>query len=257
LARTILAEGERYRGEKMRVSEELSNQLRQATGIAKAPYAAEFVRLLADSGEQIVLYGWHREVYSIWLDRLKEYQPRLYTGTENSRQKEEAKKAFLNGSCRILIISLRAGAGVDGLQSVCRTVVHGELDWSPGVHEQNAGRVYRDGQTEPVMNYFLVAETGSDPVIAERLGIKCEQIRGLRQESAELFEALQNDGGHIKRLAQAFLDAHEKKYKYKRPPEKPNFVAGLIEDLLRPAPPTGTETAPTREQYGNNNQHNP
>ncbi len=49
--------------DKMKASEELSYLLRQATGIAKAPYVASFVRLLVESGERVVLYGWHREVY--------------------------------------------------------------------------------------------------------------------------------------------------------------------------------------------------
>jgi hypothetical protein len=48
------------------------NLLRQATGIAKAPFVADFVRLLVESGEKVLLYGWHREVYSIWRDKLKD-----------------------------------------------------------------------------------------------------------------------------------------------------------------------------------------
>lgn len=207
LARSILAQGEAYRGQKMQMSEEFSNRLRQATGIAKAPYVAEFVRLLVESGEKVVLYGWHREVYSIWMDKLAEFNPIMFTGSESPAQKEAAKEAFVKGKSKVILISLRAGAGLDGLQHACSVVVFGELDWSPGVHEQCIGRVDRDGQQTPVLAYFMISDSGADPIMAQVLGVKRQQIEGIRAESSEdLMTALQNDGGHIKKLAAAYLE---------------------------------------------------
>lgn len=206
LARIILGQGESYKGQKMESSGRLDNLIRQATGIAKAPYVAEFVKLLIENGEAVVLYGWHREVYSIWLDRLKDLNPVLYTGSESPTQKEEAKQKFIAGESKVLIISLRAGAGLDGLQGKCRTVVFGELDWSPGVHEQCVGRVHRDGQKEPVVAYFLVSQSGADPIMAEVLGLKKAQIEGIRDDKQELVEKLQSDDGrHIRKLAEMYL----------------------------------------------------
>ncbi len=209
LARLILSQGEQRRGEKMMASEQLSNQLRQATGIAKAPYVAEFVRLLLESGEKVVLYGWHRECYSIWMDRLKDFRPALYTGTESATQKDAAKNRFLsddkiNGT-DLLIMSLRSGAGLDGLQTKCHIVVLGELDWSPAVIGQNIGRVARDGQENPVFAYFPIADSGSDPIMADVLGIKRQQLEGVINPDIELLQKLQVDPGHMRRLAEAFL----------------------------------------------------
>lgn len=208
LAKIILAAQQNYRGEKFRAAEEFNVLMRQATGIAKAPYVAEFVRLLLESGERVVLYGWHREVYSLWLEQLKEYCPRLYTGSESPKQKDESKQAFIAGDCRLLIISLRAGAGLDGLQHVCRTVVFGELDWSPGVLEQCIGRVYRDEQRDPVMAYYLISEEGSDPIMADVLGVKRGQIEGVRDPHGALIEQLNTESGNVKRLAKAYLERH-------------------------------------------------
>lgn len=203
----ILSQAQLDKGVKMHAAEELSNTLRQATGIAKAPYVAEFVRLLLESGEKVVLYGWHHEVYSIWADRLAEFKPVFYTGAQSVPQKEEAKRRFIASETPLLIISLRSGAGLDGLQKVCRTVVFGELDWSPGVHEQCVGRIHRDGQAEHVAAYYLLAEDGVDPIMAEVLGVKRQQIEGIRRNPGEieLVEKLQNDGSHIRRLAEAYL----------------------------------------------------
>jgi SNF2 family DNA or RNA helicase len=207
LAKLILSTSHQERGVQMHAAEQLSNKMRQATGIAKAPYVAEFVRLLIESGEKVVLYLWHREVYAVIREILRDLKPAMFTGSESPVQKEESKRRFMSGETPLLMISLRAGAGVDGLQTVCRTVVFGELDWSPGVHEQATGRVYRDGQPDPVTAYYLLAEEGSDPIVSEVLGVKRQQIEGIRKLSDEqLIETLQNDGSHILRLAQALLE---------------------------------------------------
>ena len=209
LARLILREDKGERGDVMRASEEFSNALRQATGIAKAPYVAMFIRLLIESGEKVILYGWHRAVYAIWNDILKDLKPAMYTGSETTTEKDEAKRRFIEDETNLLIISLRAGQGLDGLQYKCKTVVFGELDYSPGVHEQNIGRVARDGQKYPVMAYFMVSEKGSDPTIAEILGVKAQQIEGVRNFEAPLFEKLQTNPDHIKELARNFLKQTE------------------------------------------------
>jgi len=186
-------------------SRDLDWKLRQATGIGKALYVANFVKMLVDSGEKVVLFGWHREVYSIWAEQLAEYKPVFFTGTESPKQKDSAREAFCGGDASILIMSLRAGAGLDGLQYHARTVVVGELDWSPGVHEQNEGRILRDGQVEPVVIYYMLSEEGSDPVVADTLGLKRSQIDGIRDPNAELVEKLEVDSGRIKQLAAAYL----------------------------------------------------
>ncbi len=205
LARVILQQNEEHRGQRMQASEALATMLRQATGIAKAAFVADFVRLLVESGERVVLFGWHREVYGVWMDRLADLKPALFTGSESGSQKEAARARFVDRETDILIMSLRAGAGLDGLQHVCRTIVFGELDWSPGVHEQCIGRVYRDGQKEPVVAYFLVADHGADPVIADALHLKRLQVDGVRDPFAEIVEAQDSGEGRVRKLAEDYL----------------------------------------------------
>jgi SNF2 family DNA or RNA helicase len=205
LAKIILSQNTLKKGVKMQASEQLSNLVRQATGIAKAPYVADFVRMLAEADEPILLYAWHREVYSILEAKLRDLNPVMYTGSESANQKQEAKDKFLSGEAKILMMSLRAGAGLDGLQHHCRTVVFGELDWSPGVHDQCIGRVHRDGQKDPVMAYFLLSDYGSDPVMSDVLGVKRAQMSGIRDPNAELIEASQGSDHDLKKLAESFL----------------------------------------------------
>jgi SNF2 family DNA or RNA helicase len=196
--------------DKMRAAEEFDWRLRQATGIAKAAYVAEFVKLLVESGEKVVLYGWHHSVYAIWKDKFKDIPFAMYTGNESIPQKEEAKNRFISGEAKVLIMSLRAGAGLDGLQGSCNMVVFGELDWSPGIHEQCIGRIWRDGQENPVNVYFMVSDEGSDPFMVEVNGVKEQQIKGIRDPNAELVEKLQLDPDRIKNLARRYLEKHGK-----------------------------------------------
>jgi len=205
LAKIILSQNSLKKGVKMQAAEELSNLVRQATGIAKAPYVADFVRMLAEAEEPVLLYCWHREVYSILNAKLADLGPVMYTGTESGNQKAAAVQRFLDGESKILMMSLRAGAGLDGLQAVCRTVVFGELDWSPGVHDQCIGRIHRDGQTDPVMAYFLLSDYGSDPVMSDVLGVKRSQMVGIRDPKADLIEAGQASDHDVKKLAESFL----------------------------------------------------
>ena len=206
LARIILGRaGGLDRGEQMRAAGEFDSLMRQATGVAKAPHVAAWVKLLVENGERVVLFGWHRAVYEIWLQKLADYKPALFTGSETAKQKEEARRRFIDNETPILIMSLRAGAGLDGLQRACRTVVIGELDWSPGVIEQCIGRVFRDGQPEPVTAYFMLAGDGADPIMAETLGLKREQIEGLRDSKPADLERLERNADGLKDLARAYL----------------------------------------------------
>ena len=164
--------------------------------------------MIVESGEPVVLAGWHRAVFAIWEERLTAAGIRVgwYTGSETPAAKAETKRQFLAGDIDVILISLRSGVGLDGLQERGCVVVHGELDWSPAIHEQLDGRLDRDGQAHPVVAYYLVSESGSDPVIAEVNGVKRDQLDGIRNPQRSLFEPRAvHDTGHIKRLAHDWL----------------------------------------------------
>jgi SNF2 family DNA or RNA helicase len=205
LARIILGQIGATKEERFNAAGKLNGLVRQATGIAKAPYVAEFVRMLVESGEQVLLCGWHREVYSIWESKLKDLRTAYFTGSESVNQKEEAKRRFIARDLDVLFLSLRSGEGIDGFQHSCRTIVFGELDWTPGVHEQCIGRIHRDGQAAGVVAYFLVSEDGADPIMAEVLGLKRQQVEGIRNPHQDLIEKLDTSGDHVRRLAEHYI----------------------------------------------------
>lgn len=208
LAQIILRDGpEAFRGERLKASQELSYLVRQATGVAKAAHVADLVRMLVENDEPVLLAGWHREVYRIWNERLSAYNPVMVTGSESEKQKDQAVQEFIAGRSRVIMISLRAAAGLDGMQAVCSSVVHGELDWAFGVHEQVDTRIDRPGQTRPVFAYYTESSEGSDPILATMLREKAEQLQGIRDPDVELFAKLETDDeGKLRSLAESFLN---------------------------------------------------
>lgn len=194
--------------ERGQAARELDILMRHNTGVAKAWDVAAYVRILLENKEPVVLAGWHRQVYDIWMNALKDFNPVLYTGTESPTEKEKSKQAFISGETNLFIISLRSGIGLDGLQHRCKTVIVGELDWSPQVHHQLIGRVDRDGQKDQVTAIFLVCETGSDPVIIDMLGLKSSQSHNII-DPLKAVPARYSDESRIKLLAQQYLDKNK------------------------------------------------
>ncbi len=193
-------------GEDSEASREFDWKLRHATGVAKARPVAEFVKMMLEEKEKIVLVGWHRDVYDIWQKEFKDIKMVMYTGSETTKEKDQAVKDFIEGDARIFVISLRSGAGLDGLQRVCDTVVFGELDWSPHVMDQVLARVDRDGQTKHVQGYYLTIPDGADPFMIQVLGAKRSQHDGViegKQADGMLVTAAPKD--RVREMAAAYL----------------------------------------------------
>jgi hypothetical protein len=192
----------------MTAGAQMDMRMRQVTGISKARGAAEFVKMMIDNGESILLGGWHREVYRIWEKEFEQYHPAWYTGTESIAQKNDSVKNFIAGKTKLLIMSNRSGAGIDGIQKVCSTGVVAELDPTPMVHKQFFGRLDRPGQQTRVSAIFLITPAGSDPGIVNILGLKESQSQGI-MDPLKPIEQKYTDESRIKAMAKQILGIKE------------------------------------------------
>lgn len=185
------------------LEESISQHVRQATGIAKAPYVCQFVRALLDSGEKVLLFAHHHAVMDIYKQELKHYRPGFITGRETISAKADAVERFMQGKTDVLCISLRAASGLNLQRATC--VVFGELDWSPAVHSQAEDRAHRMGQEDSLLCYYLVAPQGSDAAMQEALGLKVSQFVGLMGDTpvsaAESAEAAHQARKHVEMIA--------------------------------------------------------
>ncbi|MEA4899161.1 MAG: DEAD/DEAH box helicase [Christensenellaceae bacterium] len=190
--------------ERALIEDQICSLERQATGIAKAPYAAAFVRALVEGGEKVLLFAHHHAVMDAYKRELKALRPVFITGREDERQKDASLKAFMEGRTDLCAISLRSASGLNLQRATC--VVFGELDWSPAVHAQAEDRAHRIGQRDSLLCYYLVSPRGSDQAMQEALGLKVSQFVGLMGDAPpdedEQFLRQSEAREHMRRLVE-------------------------------------------------------
>lgn len=194
--------------ERALLEEQVGRGERQATGVAKAPFVAAFVRALEDSGEKVLLFAHHHAVMDIYRKELAAYRPVFITGRESTGQKEEAVARFMEGKTNLCVISLRAASGLNLQRASC--VVFGELDWSPAVHSQAEDRAHRMGQKESILCYYLVAPQGSDRDMQDALGLKVSQFVALMGDQTPELSSVQDAQKAAKAHIEAMLKQYEK-----------------------------------------------
>ncbi|MCR4885377.1 MAG: ATP-dependent helicase [Clostridiales bacterium] len=165
------------------LEDQISQEARQATGLAKAPYVCQFVRALVNAGEKVLLFAHHHAVMDLYKKELKSEHPAFITGRETGAKKEEAADRFMLGKTDLCCVSLRAASGLNLQRATC--VVFGELDWSPAVHSQAEDRAHRIGQKDSLLCYYLVSPRGSDQEMQEALGLKVSQFLGLMGDAPQ------------------------------------------------------------------------
>ena len=100
------------------------------------------------------------------------------TGKKTDYENEMSKAVFLKGRAQVLVGTIGAmGQGYDGLQSVSRTVIFIDRDWSPEIMKQAEDRLHRMGQQHPVNVYYLECQGSFDQHVGKINMNKSEGIR--------------------------------------------------------------------------------
>ena len=148
---------------------------RQAAGLAKAPFAADYLKtMLDDTGEPVVAFCHHRNVHALLVAALADYSPVSIAGGQSDKDRQKAIDDFQSGKAKAAVCSLRAGNVGISLTAASR-VVFAELDWSPAVHRQAEDRLHRVGQKSPVWAYYLAGAGTFDEELIGALVSKSEQ----------------------------------------------------------------------------------
>ncbi len=132
----------------------------------KIPKILEYVNLILDSVDKIVVIGYHRNTIDILQSKIP-YSLKILGGMPQ-KEKEGALYAFKNNPLfRVLIGQIDTiGTGTDGLQVIASRMLIIDLDWSPSVLEQAIGRLRRLGQQNTVfVDYLLASGTLDDDII--------------------------------------------------------------------------------------------
>lgn len=143
---------------------------RKTVALSKIPFVVEHVSNLLDSGEKVILFAHHRDVISGLADGLKDYSPVTYAGGMNEKQKDEAKRRFMeDDACRVFIGNIQA-AGTGLTLTVSSTVVFAEMSYCPSDMEQCEDRACRIGQTAAsVLVQHIVLAGSLDVIMGQKL----------------------------------------------------------------------------------------
>ena len=141
----------------------------------KLPLTISWIKdYLEQTDDKLVVACVHREKCGeILYDSFKNCSV-LINGGVSSKKKDDAVQKFINDpDCRLLIGNIQSiSTGLDGLQTVCCTLLVCELCWSPGDLQQLYARLDRNGQTEPVVCYIHFVENSLDERLARLLDKK-------------------------------------------------------------------------------------
>lgn len=143
---------------------------RKTVALSKIPFVVEHVSNLLDSGEKVILFAHHRDVISGLAEGLKDYSPVTYVGGMNEKQKDDAKRRFMeDDACRVFIGNIQA-AGTGLTLTVSSTVVFAEMSYCPSDMEQCEDRACRIGQTAAsVLVQHIVLAGSLDVTMGQKL----------------------------------------------------------------------------------------
>jgi SNF2 family DNA or RNA helicase len=135
---------------------------------------------------KIVVYSKYAQVINQLHNYLENHYINVatYTGQQNEGLRENEKRYFIETpTCRVLAGTIDAlGTGVDGLQEACHVCVFIDRDPRPTINEQCEARLFRTGQKETVLCYYLECEKTIDTHMDKLTAIRSEDLRVLLQE---------------------------------------------------------------------------
>lgn len=135
-------------------------RVRHMMGLAIAPLAAEYCKMVLDGGEEkILVFAWHIGVLDILEKALAKFLPLRIDGSVLPAKRQMLVDRFRKEQgCRVMIGNIQSiGTGTDGLQEVCGHAIFAEQSWVNGENQQGVDRLDRGNQTRTVLAEFLVA----------------------------------------------------------------------------------------------------
>lgn len=130
-------------------------------------FASGLKKLVANTpGLKVLIFTEYRATQEVLTNKLASLfgteSVDVIHGSKKLDERKEVVRRFNELDQPRFIVSTAAGGEGLNLQRRCHTIVNYDLPWNPNVLQQRIGRVYRYGQTKPVVVYNLKVETDSD-----------------------------------------------------------------------------------------------
>ena len=142
--------------------------LRNLVGKAKIKAAIEYVQDILDQDEQVVVFGWHREVLEAIAAH---FNAPMVLGGVSAEKKDAAVRAFQSGAARVIVGNISSmGTGLT-LAASCNLVMV-EQAWTPGDRDQAEDRIVHAAQSRTAIVHTLLAAGTFDEHLAKILAGK-------------------------------------------------------------------------------------
>lgn len=154
--------------------------LRGLAAAGKVQSAIEWLENFVDSGEKIVVMGWHTAPLEAIVAHFGS-KAVLVTGSSGDKAKRDAAIArFQNDPECLLFVGSRAA--YEGITLTAAShLAFLELPWNPGMVDQASDRIHRIGQTAESVTYHYLLATGTlDSWLAELIDEKRRTITALQ-----------------------------------------------------------------------------
>jgi superfamily II DNA or RNA helicase len=139
-------------------------------------------------GEPALILTDSRKFANVVVHRLGEagFTALPWHGEVSQTKRQEAKEAFVGGSCKYLVAVISAIAeGVDGLQNGTRNILWLNRSDNRILNEQAMKRIHRQGQTESVRSVEIVAfDTYDSGVLSSQIQAALEMNKTLRENGS-------------------------------------------------------------------------
>lgn len=151
--------------------------IRRETSVLKAICVGLMVKEELDCGApKTVIFAYHREAISTLEKILAKLKPAvIHGGTPPSARQAEIDRFQTDPYCTVFIGQITAAGTSINLQAG-KNVVFVEADWCPGNNAQALSRVYRKGQTDPVLVRFAFLGGSIDEAVNRAIARKVAMI---------------------------------------------------------------------------------
>lgn len=150
-------------------------ELRREMGIAKVPQAVDYIKLLLEGGDKVVVFAHHRQVVEELAFTLERYGPLIVYGGMTAKHKDTAVRLFQTKADFRVIIGNEAME--EGLTlTASHILVSVEPEWVPAKEMQRADRLHRISQTKIVEVHVLVVEKSIDAKILGSAAYKAQDF---------------------------------------------------------------------------------
>lgn len=153
-----------------------TSTLRQLVAKSKLKDFIEWVENFIESGEKLVIFGWHIEPLE---EIVKHFNCNKITGEISIKDRQKYVDDFQNNPKTKLIVCNIKAAGTGLTLTSASSLAFVEFAWTPGDMEQAEDRIHRIGQENQSNIYYFYIPDTIDEVFIEMLQEKNEILMGV------------------------------------------------------------------------------